>query len=169
MYHKVGKPSCARTHTAPNQHTHTHWTDIQVNTSRIHPANHNISKLTGYCVPVNDLVSVYFADNALLWLWHYTLVAAAAAAGGGGGRGHRRGGGYDNTLHGQSDWVPLPGSLLHHHGHYLPLQRPPHMSKKHRLHKKRESWPCNPCSAWTKLKESSMREDNVEQPLLTVL
>lgn len=26
--------------------------------------------------------------------------------------------------------VPLPGNLLHHHGHYLPRQRPPDMTLK---------------------------------------
>lgn len=35
-----------------------------------------------------------------------------------------------HTLHGRAGWVPLPGNRLHHHGHYLPLQRLPHKTER---------------------------------------
>lgn len=47
-----------------------------------------------------------------------------------------------HTLHGRAGWVPLPGNRLHHHGHYLPLQRLPHKTEQ-AVTKREKGCPCN--------------------------
>lgn len=65
-----------------------------------------------------------------------------------------------HTLHGRAGWVPLPGNRLHHHGHYLPLQRLPHKTE--------QAVTAAHATSLGGKKPQCEGRDSVEQPLLTV-